>query len=454
MKGFVETPDPVVDHMVEKLFQDRSPTEDSIVLDPGCGKGAFIEGIIRWCEQRDRPLPQVVGVDLDPEHLRDAQERFAGFDPIEVREEDFLTETDGTFDYVIGNPPYVPITKLSEEEKETYKSRYRTAQGRFDLYILFYEKALEVLRSNGRLVFITPEKFQYVSTADPLRRILSSNWVKEIELVDEETFGELVTYPTITTIEKTNPRAPTNVLRRDGTEKQIKLTEDGSSWQPLIRGATQIASRYTLEDICDRISCGVATGADAVFVRDAEEIEEELHRFAYPTLPGRAIESPHQELTALHVMLIPYDDQGNLLPEEELGCLGELLNQGDVKRRLLQRSCVERKPWYAFHETPPLERMLRPKILCKDITEEPIFAADQAGEIVPRHSVYYIVPENPDILEGLHDYLNSRTALDWLESHCQRAAKGFLRVQSTVLKKLPIPKELVQGTRSEPSLEA
>jgi hypothetical protein len=141
-------------------------------------------------------------------------------------------------------------------------------------------------------------------------------------------------------------------------------------------------------------------------------------------------------------MLMPYDQQGRLLPEEHLAALGEYLNQPEVKTRLEARTCVQRKPWYAFHETPQLSEILRPKLLCKDVTPEPFFWIDRQGEIVPRHSVYYVVPQVPDLLDPLADFLNSAEVRSWLRSHCQRAASGFLRVQSSVLKKLPVPDNL------------
>jgi hypothetical protein len=83
--------------------------------------------------------------------------------------------------------------------------------------------------------------------------------------------------------------------------------------------------------------------------------------------------------------------------------------------------------------------MLRPKILCKDITASPFFVVDRRGDIVPRHSVYYVVPADPADLEPLTAYLNSDEAGAWLRAHCQRAAKGYLRMQSHVLKRLPLP---------------
>ena len=47
---------------------------------------------------------------------------------------DFLTAIDGPFEYIIGNPPYVPITELLTREKETFRRRFASAEGRFDSY--------------------------------------------------------------------------------------------------------------------------------------------------------------------------------------------------------------------------------------------------------------------------------------------------------------------------------
>ena len=63
---------------------------------------------------------------------------------VTIQEQDFLTSTDCKYDYVIGNPPYVSITKLSEQERFAFRGKYATAKGRFDLYLLFFERALNV----------------------------------------------------------------------------------------------------------------------------------------------------------------------------------------------------------------------------------------------------------------------------------------------------------------------
>jgi adenine-specific DNA-methyltransferase len=441
MKGFVPTPSKIVDLMVSRLFREHSPNRTSVVLDPGCGTGTFIEGILRWCEKRKVPAPQIIGIESHSSRAREARAKFEACATVEIREEDFLRRKDSErFDFIVGNPPYVPITGLSEREKCSYRGAFSTAQGRFDLYILFFEQAMGKLKPEGRLTFITPEKFLYVETAAELRRLLARVQVEQIELVNEDTFGGLVTYPTITTVRNVPSAAPTLVKLRSGDSISFVLPRDGRSWLPQInRAAVCDRDLPTLESVCDRISCGVATGADSVFVQKTAAVAPDIASYAFPTIAGRQLHEETPELISDQSMLIPYRANGSLIKERDLGPLRRYLSRTAVREKLLSRTCVERKPWYAFHETPPLADILRPKILCKDIAERPRFWIDDAGILVPRHSVYYIVPRDPNQLAELCAYLNSDVAHRWLSSHCQHAANGFLRLQSRILKQLPIP---------------
>ena len=443
MKGFVPTPRETVDTMVDLLFRGRMPTADNTVLDPGCGTGEFIDGVIQWCQRRRLRLPRITGVESDPRHLPALQAKYRRLRAVSIEHADFLEGGCAAFDYIVGNPPYVPITGLSEGEKARYRERYATAQGRFDLYLLFFEEALRRLAPGGRLVFITPEKYLYVETAGPLRELLARRYVEEILLVREDTFGELVTYPTITVVGHAPPGG-TQVIRRDGSTVTVKLPTGGDPWLPLLEGFASQCTAVRLADLCLRVSCGVATGADSVFVRPAECLDPALRPFAHPTIAGRDLAPATTDLTPRFVMLVPYELNGRLIPLRQLGDLRNYLLRHDVRRRLLVRTCVKRKPWYAFHETPVLRDILRPKILCKDIGETPHFWIDRSGEIVPRHSVYYIVPRESAAIDVIADYLRSPSAHEWLRRNCQRAAKGFLRLQSHVLQRLPVPDDVAR----------
>ncbi len=442
MRGFVPTPAAIVDLMVAKLFAANLPSKASRLLDPGCGLGVLIVGVLRWCEQNNQPVPKIVGYETEPDRRRQAASRFRDLPEVEILEKDFLGECLGPFDYIIGNPPYVPITALSEEEKAEFRRRFLSARGRFDLYLLFFEQALRLLTPSGRLVFITPEKFLYVNTAEPLRRLLATHRVREIDFVSEETFGCLVTYPTITTVDgMATGRGLTAAVLRDRRRRNLVFPKDGSSLQPLFHGESTVEedTGLTLGDICLRVSCGVATGLDSVFVQKTKGLEPGLTPFAFPTLAGRELSRDGSSLKSRESMLVPYDRQGRLLPLESLDALGSYLSRRPVRARLEMRTCARRKPWYAFHDSAPLPDILRPKLLCKDITAEPHFWTDRAGSIVPRHSVYYIVPRDSSKLDELEDYLNGAKAAAWLRANCQHAANDFLRLQSSVLKRLPLP---------------
>jgi adenine-specific DNA-methyltransferase len=449
VKGFVPTPHRTVDLMVAALFRDKLPRPEDGVLDPGCGTGAFLSGVLRWCHARGIRAPQIVGVESNPRLAAQARAEFAEHANVEIRDADFLTAPPREYRFVIGNPPYVPITGLSEREKALYRKLFKTSRGRFDLYILFFEQALRSLKPHGRLVLITPEKFLYVETAAPLRAMLAQKDLQEIRLIDEQTFGDLVTYPTITTVTNSPTRGPTLIFFRENREKRVSLPLDGGSWLPVIHGSIARPNVPVLADICVRVSCGVATGADSIFVHKHSVLEEELRGFALPTIAGRQLGPENPNLRTREVMLVPYARDGRLLDEAELAALGKYLRHPSIRTRLMRRTCVRQKPWYAFHENPPLPDILRPKILCKDITARPQFWVDRGGKLVPRHSVYYIIPKRAEDVDELCSYLNSDRVREWLGSNCQRAANGFLRLQSRVLKRLPLTMEFAGREREE-----
>ncbi len=77
----------------------------------------------------------------------------------------------GGFDIAIGNPPYVQIQKLPAAAKATLEAEgYDTFAKTGDLYCLFYEKALRILRPGGMLAFITSNSWLKTLYGEPLRR--------------------------------------------------------------------------------------------------------------------------------------------------------------------------------------------------------------------------------------------------------------------------------------------
>ncbi len=85
----------------------------------------------------------------------------------------------GGFNAVIGNPPYIRIQTMiarSADAIRYYKSKYRTAKkGNYDIYGLFIEHGLNVLRNNGRLSFIVPHRLFKTDYGETIRRMLLKN---------------------------------------------------------------------------------------------------------------------------------------------------------------------------------------------------------------------------------------------------------------------------------------
>jgi hypothetical protein len=81
----------------------------------------------------------------------------------------------GGFDIVIGNPPYVQLQKDGGSLANLYKNGgYKTFERTGDIYALFYEKGLNILKNMGHLCFITSNKWMRAGYGKSLRKFFSS----------------------------------------------------------------------------------------------------------------------------------------------------------------------------------------------------------------------------------------------------------------------------------------
>jgi hypothetical protein len=76
------------------------------------------------------------------------------------------------FDAVVGNPPYVFGEFINRLEKDYFTARYELARGQYDLYHLFYERALQLTRTGGYHGYIVPDAVLARDETVRLRRLL------------------------------------------------------------------------------------------------------------------------------------------------------------------------------------------------------------------------------------------------------------------------------------------
>ena len=76
------------------------------------------------------------------------------------------------FDIIVGNPPYFSLSTQGESYTKYYQEHYQVFEKTSDIYCLFYEKALQVLKPNGRLGYITSNQWLQTNYGKILRNYL------------------------------------------------------------------------------------------------------------------------------------------------------------------------------------------------------------------------------------------------------------------------------------------
>lgn len=128
-----------------------------------------------------------------------------------TREHAFRAEYTGGFDVVIGNPPYVLCQPSNTEDilLEYYK-KFIVASYKIDLFHLFFEKSIQILKRKGKLGFITPNTFLTNKYIKPLRsHILTNTSILKIINHLETVFADA------------SVDVATTILEKEYNEKQI-----------------------------------------------------------------------------------------------------------------------------------------------------------------------------------------------------------------------------------------
>ncbi|MBR5082628.1 MAG: Eco57I restriction-modification methylase domain-containing protein, partial [Bacteroidales bacterium] len=78
------------------------------------------------------------------------------------------------FDCVIGNPPYIQLQKMGADADALQKMNYQTYERTGDIYCLFYELGMSLLKHGALLSFITSNKWMRAGYGESLRSWLTT----------------------------------------------------------------------------------------------------------------------------------------------------------------------------------------------------------------------------------------------------------------------------------------
>lgn len=132
----------------------------------------------------------------------------------------------GGFDVVIGNPPYVRLESIKEVSIGLEKINYKTYEKRGDLYALFVEKGLKILKEKGIISYIMPNKWLQAGYGKPLREFILNYELRElIDFGDFQIFEGATTYPCIFNIKKDTPKEYINISVLQEDNKSDFFTE-------------------------------------------------------------------------------------------------------------------------------------------------------------------------------------------------------------------------------------
>jgi hypothetical protein len=373
------------------------------------------------------------------------------------------------FDFIVGNPPYIRIENINENDSIKYRNIYKTLYDRADIYVAFIEHGLEMLANKGRLGFICTDRFTKNRYGKEIRRLINDNYnvVHFLDIHNSQPFiDDVSAYPCIFTIENSDKSvsrtlymdkltpihlqaAKAYLLKGVEPERDDIATHTIEKWfkgsAPWILNGTRaqkildkLESHNPLisdEPHNIKIGIGVATGANDIYIihPDKVDIEPEL---LLPTVTKDDIKTGVIQWRGYYV-INPYKADGSLIDLNDYPKLKRYFTYHESV--LKERSTAKKSPdkWYKTIDRIFPERLKEAKLLIPDIKSKNLIVLDK-GEFYPEHSLYYLCGGTWDIY-ALQALLSSSVIKFFIWSYATKMRGDYLRYQAQYLRKIRLP---------------
>ena len=230
--------------LLEQLHQYREWLLQITILDPACGSGAFLNAALQFLMAEHRLIDEMeakvagsaivfqdvensilehnlYGVDINEESVEIAQlalwlrtakphrklnslnenikcgnslisdPSIAGEKAFNWQEQFPKVFEKGGFDVVIGNPPYVLCQPSNTDEATlNYYKTFVVASYKIDLFHLFFENSISLVRKGGMLGFITPNTYLSNTYVESLRKLLLRTKIETLTTHTNKVFDD------------------------------------------------------------------------------------------------------------------------------------------------------------------------------------------------------------------------------------------------------------------------
>ena len=479
-QGIYYTPSYIVDYIVKNTVGEyiRTHTPEEIkkvrILDPACGSGSFLIRAYKelenyWKQNSDFAQltldseefyskkveilkNNIFGVDLDPKAVEIAQLNLllqisekaeklpllqnnikvgnSLIDDPSVSDKAFKWEEEfpeimkeGGFDIIIGNPPYVRIQNLKDSEIEYFNDNFKSAFKNYDIYVLFVEKSLKLLRPNGDLGFIIPSKFVNSDYGLGLRNLISETKTlrKFVDFKDFQIFGDATNYTCLLFLRNSKNEEFTYSYPKDKESFSLQEVSNKDIFQeyrlpipvlnePWILSNNKVSILMkrlkeigqTLGEISENIFQGLTTSADSIyFVKLISETKEiatimnlsDNHEFIIEKqilkklLKGKDIQKWSVEWKGFYV-IYPYlvkNGIASLITLSEIKknypLAYEYFKNYETQLKLRENNRLNNdENWHQYIYRKNLEKFEQPKIITQVLASSNTFALDSKGE--------------------------------------------------------------------------
>lgn len=467
--GQVFTPTWVVETMLDEL--NYTVGNENIlqqkILEPSFGEGVFfytiLDRLITVAKQHSYDPQQIAqmiqsniwGVEYDEvlyqKTIHDLNTYLHNHDIPSVewnffRQDSLLFNTVNTFDYVVGNPPYIRIHNMTAEMRENVK-RFSHSLGTTDLYIIFFELGLRWLNKDGQLAYITPNSWLKNTSQGSFRKELIDNgWLnKIIDFGSAPIFTDASTYTAITVLNKSDMSSEIVYTSHNGEFVQYETVILYESLllnpkSPLVFGSQEEVNFLTTVSkrenrLGDVLSAqyGVATLRDKIFLNAPANVEQAVQKIVVKASKYKG------ELLNTRI-LFPYKEVDGVtvaLTEEELQCYPVAYQYFlDNKEELLKRDIDSGAQWFQFGRSQGLQGTNKRKLVFSHVissTQKTLQVFELPSETVV-YSGMFIMENNALSLTEIKNILESEDFCTYAKISGKDMSGGFKTLSTKMLK--------------------